>query len=204
MKTDYDKKKFWRDEYGLLYMIMEKRAIPHFKGYFITTLGEVWSSPKKGSSKKGMWLKPFKNKQNNYLTVALRWKGKTFKKYIHQLVLETYVGKCPKGMECRHLDGNRINNNLGNLKWGTHSENIHDAIKHGTLVPKFYSVKVGSACHNAKLTEDNVREIISLYATGNFTQRSIAGMFSISPSTLNNLLHKRTWKHVWDNLTECV
>jgi len=52
---------------------------------------------------------------------------------IHRLVLETFIGKRPKGMVCRHLDGNSCNNKLSNLKWGTQKENIADAFKHGRL-----------------------------------------------------------------------
>lgn len=53
------------------------------------------------------------------------------KRYVHRLVLEAFIGSCPQGMECRHLDGNPSNNRLDNLVWGTHSENNRDIVTHG-------------------------------------------------------------------------
>ena len=43
------------------------------------------------------------------------------------LVLTAFVGPRPIGLQCRHLDDNWFNNALSNLRWGTRSENAHDA-----------------------------------------------------------------------------
>lgn len=58
-----------------------------------------------------------------------RSRGGTIK--VHQVVLEAFVSPRPEGMVCRHLDGNSLNNNLFNLKWGTPTENMQDMVKHG-------------------------------------------------------------------------
>jgi hypothetical protein len=52
--------------------------------------------------------------------------------YVHRAVLDAFVGPCPDGMECRHLDGNAANNKLDNLAWGTPAENRRDIALHGT------------------------------------------------------------------------
>lgn len=52
--------------------------------------------------------------------------------YVHRLVLEAFVGPCPRGMECCHSDGDPKNNSLTNLRWDTRSANGLDAAKHGT------------------------------------------------------------------------
>lgn len=52
--------------------------------------------------------------------------------FIHILVLTTFG--CPRpnpADECRHLDGDPANNTLGNLQWGTRSENALDRVRHG-------------------------------------------------------------------------
>lgn len=56
---------------------------------------------------------------------------------VHRLVLETFVGPCPEGMEARHLDGDPNNNDLANLCWGTHLENMRDRARHK---PHLYSL----------------------------------------------------------------
>lgn len=56
--------------------------------------------------------------------------GKT--RFVHHLVLEAFVGPMPEGHEGCHRDGDRTNNHLGNLYWGTRAENVRDAIEHGT------------------------------------------------------------------------
>lgn len=58
--------------------------------------------------------------------------GRGKKKRVHRLVLEAFIGLCPKGKECRHLDGNPSNNKLENLTWGTSKENASDQFRHGT------------------------------------------------------------------------
>jgi hypothetical protein len=51
---------------------------------------------------------------------------------VHALMLESFVGPRPYGYVSRHLDGKPAHNVLGNLKWGTPSENQRDSIRHGT------------------------------------------------------------------------
>lgn len=42
---------------------------------------------------------------------------------VHRLVLETFVGQCPEGMECDHVNRDRSDNRLQNLRWVPHKEN---------------------------------------------------------------------------------
>ncbi len=59
--------------------------------------------------------------------------GKRYQTFrVHRLILETFVGPCPEGMECRHLDGNPANNCLNNIAWGTREQNIEDNRKNGS------------------------------------------------------------------------
>lgn len=52
-------------------------------------------------------------------------------RYIHHLVLETFVSPRPEGMEACHGNFNRADNRLSNLRWGTHSENQMDNVRAG-------------------------------------------------------------------------
>jgi hypothetical protein len=50
---------------------------------------------------------------------------------VHVLVARKYYGECPKGMQIRHLDGNKMNCHKDNLKYGTAKENALDREIHG-------------------------------------------------------------------------
>ena len=164
------------------------KQILNFPNYFISAGGQVWSD------KSGRFLIPIKRNKRGYLGVNLCKNGLMKMGDIHRLVLETFVGPCPAGMECRHLDDNPTNNNLDNLKWGTRKENIADSIKHGThKIPDNRGERQGLS----KLTEKDVRMIIYMYKTGEFTQGGIAKLYNITPSNIHYIITKKTWRHLW-------
>ena len=100
-------------------------AVPNFPGYLITCRGNIWSERSK------RWLKPHVDKDTGYLEIQLSLENHPPRLVgVHRLLLAAFVGPCPEGMECRHLDGNRLNNKLENLCWGTHYENIQDRTRH--------------------------------------------------------------------------
>jgi len=170
------------------------KKIPHFNNYKITIDGKVWSII---SNK---WLKTNPVSKYGHLQVSLMKNKKRFNKATHRLVLETFVGPCPEGMECRHLDGNPSNNRLYNLCWGTRSENCLDAVKHGTSPGQKYR---GENSYQSKLTEQDVRMIIYMYQTGEFSQREIAAIYNVDPKTVFYIVHKITWKHIKKEIESC-
>jgi len=170
------------------------KDIPGFERYCVTEDGRIWSKPKRGGrSKYGKWLKPY-TKSDGYLAVGLCTNDKRKHKPIHRWILETFVGPCPEGMECRHLDDNKKNNNLDNLRWGTRSENIMDSVRHGThFIPNCKGERQG----HAKLTEKQVRMIIYMWNTGLFKQGEIAKVYNIDQSHVSDIVNKKCWKHLW-------
>ncbi|MCS5478726.1 HNH endonuclease [Corynebacterium sp. YIM 101645] len=67
-----------------------------------------------------------------YPLVTLYRYGVPHTRRVHVLVLETFTGPRPEGMEARHLNGNKTDNRVDNLAWGTRSENTLDAVRHRT------------------------------------------------------------------------
>lgn len=105
-------------------------------GYYeVSDLGRVRSVPRVGSDGrrlKGRILRPRILPKTGYHRVCLSRAGKHYDLYIHRLVLEAHAKACPPGMEARHWDGDPSNNRLGNLFWGTASENQLDNVRLGT------------------------------------------------------------------------
>lgn len=163
-----------------------KRPIPDWPEYEITPTGELWSI------RCERWLKP--SMAAGYKHIVLYSGEKEIGKSIHCLILETFVGPCPNGMEACHNNGIKTDNRLDNLRWDTRSNNQKDAIKHGTA-PCLH--QIGSKHPNSKLTEQGVRMIIYMYRTGLFTQREIAKVYNITTSNISNIVNKKTWKHLW-------
>ena len=162
------------------------KRISNFPDYTITCDGRVWSF------KTNKWLRPQKNSRG-YLQFTLS--NDHLKKIYaaHRLVLETYIGPCPKGMECRHLNGNRQDNRLDNLKWGTHSENQQDAVRHGT----HYTLRrYGEQHPQAKTSNKNRRLIIYQYMTGLFSQTELGKLFNLDRKTINSLINGESWPFI--------
>lgn len=69
-----------------------------------------------------------KEKNNEYVHVHLAYGGKQHHKRMHQLVMECWGPPCPgKGYVIDHIDGNKTNNNISNLKWATRELNLENS-----------------------------------------------------------------------------
>lgn len=157
------------------------KSIRGFPFYTINERGEVFSAPRLGT--RGGKLNSQKDK-GGYLYVRLyNGTGIWSNRPIHQLVLETFVGLCLKGMVCRHLDGNPQNNSLNNLRWGTPGENNLDTVRHGN-----------HAGGNYKLSWKIVKAIRELHRRGTpVTQARLAEYFGIKQPTISNVIRGLSW-----------
>ena len=95
----------------------------------VSTDGRVKSAPRRGT--RGGILK-LSVRRDGYAQVNLYRDGVERTPRVHRLVMEAFAGPCPPGLETRHLDGDRLNNTVDNLRYGTHAENVQDSIRHGT------------------------------------------------------------------------
>jgi len=133
------------------------KPINRFPGYEVSNYGDVKSidrviNTSRGPRRiKGRNLKVIKiSDDSEYRGVDL---GRGNRMLVHRLVLEAFIGPCPDGLVCRHLDGNAANNNLDNLAWGTPEENMQDRILHGnnpklnkTHCPQGHEYREGNLC----------------------------------------------------------
>ena len=65
----------------------------------------------------------------------MRKRGKLYGKYIHRLVAEYFIPNPNGYKEVDHIDRNRQNNYVENLRWVTHKENMKNRNK-GTTKAK--------------------------------------------------------------------
>ena len=105
------------------------KVIPRFKMYVIWSNGQVWSIANRNKIRR---MKPNMARGYERITLCAGLKNRV-DPYIHELVCEAFHGPRPYGMQCRHLDGNKLNNCADNLCWGTPQENTEDKRRHGTL-----------------------------------------------------------------------
>lgn len=166
-----------------------------FNNYAVSRDGRIWSKPRKnrhGELYGGRWLKP--TNRHGYLFVELYNGAYSRILAVHRLVLETYVGPCPEGMETCHNNSIKIDNRLENLRWDTKRNNQLDAIERGTASCLHQNGENNPVC---RLTEEQVRLLFNAYHDGAYTQQELADYFRINRATVGQIVRKETWRHLW-------
>lgn len=133
----------------------------------------------------GKLRKPFVRKDSGYAAIHLT-NGRLKRCFmIHSLVLMAHVGPRPERCVCRHLNGNRGDNRISNLAWGTHIQNSADARSHGKTIAGVKNPK-------AKLTIADVSEIRKSRLPYTVLARSLG----VVPRTISNVKRGATWQEV--------
>ena len=117
----------------------------------------------------------------------------------HRAMHEAYNGPIPSGFSvCHHCD-NPLCANPAHLFLGTQSDNIHDAMSKGRMAgflrypdrrPR------GESQGHSVLVESQVREIRCEYSFNKTGYKRLARKYGVSPTTIYDIVHTRTWKHV--------
>lgn len=109
---------------------LEMKDIEGYEGqYAVTRDGRVWSY------KSNRFLTNTNNGQG-YLQVTLSIGGVNKKYRIHRLVAEAFIPNPEGKPQVDHIDQDKSNNCVENLRWATGSENITNGYKHRE---KYYS-----------------------------------------------------------------
>jgi hypothetical protein len=159
--------------------------IKGFENYLINVEGSVIR--KNGFNPRTRYTK------DGYLRVHL-YDTKTNKyveRLVHRLVIATFVGVCPDYKEVNHIDGNKDNNNLLNLEYVSHLENMQHAYSTGLVINRDIS---GENNLKAKLKKEDVTEIRRLYSIGNIRQVDLAKMFGVDQTQISCIVLNKFWK----------
>lgn len=161
------------------------RACPSFPGYSVSADGIVISSRRRRT--------PLVLRQTpgtkGYMAVSVATLSGFRSIGVHVLVADAFLGpKSSPKLQVRHLDGDHLNNCVSNLAWGTAKENAADRLRHGRYAR-------GAKHHNAKMTEEQVHDLIERRRTGERV-KSLALRFAVSVSTVEGIIYGKQWKHV--------
>jgi len=104
--------------------------------------------------KKGIILSPATN-DSGYLHVLLSRENKKEFLSVHGLVAKAFIYKEEEELEVNHIDGNKKNNEVDNLEWVTHQENVIHAFQviHRENLAKNRIVKALKENHSATVKE---------------------------------------------------
>lgn len=158
------------------------RPVKGAPGYYIASDGTLYTT-------RGTWdagrlglrrIQPSRS-CTGYEHVSIRLRDGSYKPtYIHRIVLETFVGPCPDNMETRHLNGNRTDNHVDNLRWGTKQENVEDKLRHGSV--------------RCRLKRHQARRIYRMCIRGKWSIQRASALYAITNESAYNIVRGRTWK----------
>jgi len=177
--------------------------------YQVSNLGNIKSLKRKGVPQNRV-LEPYLY-NGGYYRIGLNKNGKTIKYSIHKLVAEAFIPN-PDNLLCvDHINTIRTDNNVNNLRWCTHQENMNNEItkinlsdsKIGDKNP-FYE-KHHSEYSKNKMSETRKIKIIQCDKYGLFIKewdsaKDAGDKLGIVPTLITRVLknkRKHTGGYVW-------
>ena len=168
---------------------IDYKEIPEYVGYIAGTDGSIWSCYSKSINGIGEWHKmiPCPKPDDGKLQVVLHIANNKFTEAVHRLVLKTFIGPRPVGMEGCHNNGNGQDNRLKNLRYDTKKANGIDKRIHG--------VAKGSKNGFSKLDEIMVKNIKDKIISS-CSIASLSRVYNVHYSTIWLIKANKTWTHV--------
>ena len=165
---------------------MEKLIVKDLLGYeelySIDENGNVYSK-RSWRGIKNRILIPSKN-EYGYLRVFLTKNKETKGITLHKLMATTFLGARESNMQVRHLDGNKENNKLSNLCYGTALENAKDRRNH---LKTARGEKIGTS----KLSNIDVEDI----RNSKLSQKELSKIYNVSIANISLILNFKSRKN---------
>jgi hypothetical protein len=177
----------WKEKWTPI--VIDVEGVEKPPRYEVSNFGRLRSfqNNEKGEIIKGSVIQGYKS-----LNIRLP-KGKSFNRYVHKLIAETFVEKPSIDHKfVIHLDFDKQSNHYENLKWVTKDE----MVAHNKLNPAVINKPIPRRTKNYKLTETKVRMIKKMLQHDNTRLKMIAKQFGITHTQLNRIRSGENWGYV--------
>jgi hypothetical protein len=160
------------------------KDVKNYEGHYqVSSFGQVKSMSRLRKTKGGSYaplnekiLKQKTNK-NGYKVLHLRLEDKESWPSVHRLVADAFISNNENKSTVNHKDCDKSNNNVSNLEWSTHSEQMIHATSNNLLDVR----------GNPKYSPDFKFFIFNYYKTHNCSVMSLAKTFEISERTAGRI-----------------
>lgn len=154
--------------------------------YLVREDGKIFSTNRFDKNGKPKEIKQRLN-PDGYLVVTVGVTNKRRVKPVHKIVADAFIPNFDKRFEIDHINDDRLDNNLSNLQWVTHSVNA-------SKIPfeRRSECRKGSRNGRAILNEQDVIKIRYMYENG-MTIMQIAKIFGRGWTTISHVIRGETW-----------
>lgn len=173
----------------------EWKDVVGFEGFYqISNFGRLkslggWC----GTAKRKEGIRSISYTHDGYAKARLMHQGKDKTVRIHRLVAETFIPNPENKETVNHKDGDKTNNFANNLEWVNRTEQMHHAYDLGLKASR-----IGSDNYNAKLTDEQVREIRKLYVrqSKEFGTVALAKKYGVTNRVIGLIIRGLAYKNV--------
>ena len=165
---------------------MQLKPIPGYPSHMARSDGTIFKFLDKSRPEAGLRVCKQKRRGDGYRIVRVFSNYREKWRHVHALILAAFVGPRPRGMVSRHLDGNKDNNAIANLCYGTQAENMQDRRLHGRD-------PIGERNGRAVLTREQAEEIRYLVASGH-SHSKVAARFGVCKGAVTDIVKGRNWR----------
>lgn len=129
---------------------------------------------------------------NNYLGVWLYKDNNRISRLVHHLVAEAFIGTRPDNTDVDHINGDRTDNSLFNLRYLSVLKNRGANSRHKN------AIRPNKKGKDIKLTQEIVLDLREAYANGE-NMADKARVLGVSASTVHSAVKGRSWQSVMED-----